>query len=259
MQSKYTEVLVNLLNNTEAKTAIENAMSDYPLYTNPDSLEIGGVKVIPTREELNNKILNYYKYREIGFETFGRFLNELKTSLHEIMPKYNQLFYSLDQEYNIIYNVDYEKIISRQLAGQNANTQDSTTTTTTSANDSSTVTSGITAYDKNIKSLTPQGELDISNDNIDSVSYADEATWNKNNTDNSSTTSGSSGTTGTGTNNVTGTASNNESEDITERTKGNYGVVSAQDLILKYRETVINIEQMIINDPRIAELFMMVY
>ena len=259
MQSKYTEVLINLLNNPLAKEKIDLAMSDYPLYTNPESIEIGNVKLIPTREELNNKILNYYKYREIGFETFGRFLDELKTALHEIMPKYNQLFYSIDQEYNIIYNVDYEKTISRNLDGSNANTQDSTTNSTTSASDTSTVESNQTAYDKNVKTLTPQGELSISNDDIDGVTYADEVTWNKNNTSSSSTTTGTSGTTGTGTNNISGTATNKETEETTEKTKGNYGVVSAQDLILKYRETVINIEQEIINDPRISELFMMVY
>ena len=259
MQSKYTEVLVNLLNNPEAKASIELAMSDYPLYTNPDSITLGGVKLVPTREELNNKILNYYKYREIGFETFGRFLDELKTSLHEIMPKYNQLFYSLDQEFNIIYNVDYEKTISRKLEGENTNNQDSTSNTTSDTSDTSTVNTTSDAYNKNVKTLTPQGELSISNDNIDNVTYADEVTWDKNNSTSSSSSNASSHTNGAGTSNITGTASNNENEDITERTKGNYGTVSAQDLILKYRETIINIEQEIINDKRISELFMMVY
>ena len=51
----------------------------------------------------------------------------------------------------------------------------------------------------------------------------------------------------------------NQIENSTETTKGNFGVVSAQDLILKYRETIINIEQMIINDERIKELFFTLY
>ena len=74
--AKYTEVLVNLLNNPEAKSKIDQAMSTYPLYQRK-SVEEYIPSYIPTREELNNKILNYYRYREIGQETFGRFLFEL--------------------------------------------------------------------------------------------------------------------------------------------------------------------------------------
>lgn len=259
MQARYTEVLYNLMKNEHSMNAINTAMSDYPLYTNPESKEIGGVKLIPTREELNKKILDYYKYREIGFETFGRFLDELRTSLNEIMPKYNQLFYSLDQEFNVVYNVDYEKKIVRALDGTNDNTQSTTTSTSTTASDSTTSSSSVTTNDKNVKSLTPQGELSITNAEIDTVTYADEVAWNKNTSSSSGTTTGSSSTTGSGTNAVTGNITTNEDETTTETTKGNYGVVSAQDLILKYRETIINVEQLIINDPRIAELFMMVY
>ena len=50
-----------------------------------------------------------------------------------------------------------------------------------------------------------------------------------------------------------------EKEGIVETTKGNFGVTSAQDLIMKYRETLLNIEQLIIHDKRIAELFMLIY
>lgn len=259
MEARYTEVLVNLMNNARAMESIQNAMSDYPLYSNPESKEIGGVKLIPTRDELNNKILNYYKFREIGFETFGRFLDELKTALHEIMPKYNQLFYSLDQEFNVVYNVDYEKTIIRNLAGENARNESSNTTTSTNSTDSSTANSITNNYDKNVKSLTPQNELSITAQNINNVKYADEVNWNKNSTDNFTDTSGNASSNGSGQTSSNGTSTNNENENTVERTKGNYGVVSAQDLILKYRETIINVEQLIINDPRIAELFMMIY
>ena len=43
-------------------------MSDYPLYqTDPDALrQYGTAYAIPSRDELNTKILNHYKYYEIG-------------------------------------------------------------------------------------------------------------------------------------------------------------------------------------------------
>ena len=89
------------------------------------------------------------------------------------------------------------------------------------------------------------------NKQIDSVDYANQVDWNKDDATSSGSTSGES--------NVSGTGTNRELESTLETTKGNFGVVSAQDLIKKYREIIINIEQQIINDPRIVELFMLVY
>lgn len=235
--AKYTEVVDNLLRNPNSKDAIDQAMGDYPLYeTDPNLVrQYGTAYAIPTRAELNNKILNFYRFREIGQETVGRWLFELRTALHEIMPKYNQLFYSADQDFNPIYNVDYRKTI---MGEQNANSN-----TTSTGNDSSTNEE----YSKSVNAKTPQSLLSISNEDIDQVNYADDASWGK-----------SSGST-TGTNTTTGNTTSNGSNSTIETTKGNFGVTSAQDLIVKYRETIINIEQQIINDPRIKELFMLIY
>lgn len=38
---------------------------------------------------LEKKIIKHYYYREIGFETVGRFIDRLDTKLNEILPKYN--------------------------------------------------------------------------------------------------------------------------------------------------------------------------
>lgn len=247
IQARYTEVLYNLLKNDRVKQLIDQKMSTYPLYESTSEHEYGIPDIIPTREELNKKILNYYKYREIGFETVGRFLDELEISLNEIMPKYNQLFFSADQDYNIIYNVDYKRTIDRDLSG---NTASNTTSNTT---DSTTTNTESTSWNKNVSSDTPQNQLSITNKQIDSVDYANEVRWNKDDT------SQSGGTSGTANSTASGTGTNRELESTLETTKGNFGVVSAQDLIEKYRKTIINIEQMIINDPRIQELFMLIY
>lgn len=231
--ARYTEVLDNLLRNEQTAPAIAQAMSTYPLYqTDPNKTKrYGTAYQIPTRAELNDKILSYYRFREIGFETVGRFLFELETALKEIMPKYNQLFYSADQDFNPIYNVDYVKTLARDK--------------TNSDKGSSVTNSTIASDGKAVDSQTPQNQLNISSKNIDNVSYADNASWSVNN--NTSNTNGTSETKG------------QENESTIETTKGNFGVTSAQDLIMKYRETIINIEQQIINDARIQELFMIVY
>lgn len=251
--ARYTEVLDNLLRNTEAKAEIDKAMSTYPLYTTDESVtrEYGTAYTIPTRAELNTKILNFYRFREIGTETFGRFIFELETALNEIMPKYNQLFYSADQDFNPIYNVDYRKTIDRNKKDTTVGTQNSASNTSTSGTDSS----SNEAYTKDVNSKTPQDLLGISNTGIDTVSYADNANWGKS----SGSTSGSNSTTGSTSSNGSNSVIGKEDEGIVETTKGNFGVTSAQDLILKYRQTILNIEQLIINDPRIAELFMLIY
>jgi hypothetical protein len=251
--ARYTEVLDNLLRNEQTAQAIGQAMSTYPLYaTDPNRVkEYGTSYTIPTRQELNDKILSYYRFREIGFETVGRFLFELETALKEIMPKYNQLFYSADQDFNPIYNVDYVKNMERNKSDTNIGSNSSNTNTSTSGTDSTTSTDN----GKSVTSKTPQNELNLSNMQIDSVSYADEAGWSKN----SNSTSGSNTTSGNSQTNESSSTVGNEKEGIVETTKGNFGVTSAQDLILKYRETILNIEQLIINDPRIKELFMLIY
>ena len=261
--AKYTEVLYNLLNNEQTKALIDKKMSTYPLYESISKHENGIPDIIPTRQELNKKILNYYKYREIGFETVGRFLDELEISLNEIMPYYNQLFFSADQDYNIIYNVDYKRTIDRDLSGNTTST--SSGETTSNSSDSSTTNTSNTVntdlYTKNVKSDTPQSQLSITNKQIDSVDYANEVTWNKDTTEQTGTSQATNNGTATTTADSTasGTGTNKEIESTLETTKGNFGVVSAQDLIKKYREIIINIEQMIINDSRIRELFMLIY
>lgn len=271
MIAKYTEVLKNLLDEPHTKELIDNAMSSYPLYTSTSERRYGQPNIIPTREELNNAILNYYKYREIGFETVGRFIDELEISLNEIMPYYNQLYYSADQDYNMIYNVDYVKTIEREKD----NTIDTTSSGTTNSSDttntsmdtdvSATSTNNETLNNKNVSSDTPQGLLTIPTDSINNVQYANNVTFDQdinisgNNSSSSTESEGTNTSTGETTTENTGNTQGNEQEDITETTKGNYGVVSAQDLITKYREQIRNITQEIINDPRISELFMLVY
>lgn len=251
--AQYTEVLDNLLHNEDAKTAIDSAMSDYPLYQTDPNLtrQYGTAYAVPTRQQLNDKILNHYRFNEIGQETVGRWLFELKTALHEIMPYYNQLFYSADQDFNPIYNVDYVKTIQREKKDNTVGTQNSTSNTTSTGSDSSTNEE----FTKSVHAKTPQDMLNISNTGIDSVNYADDANWGKS----SGSTSGTNTTNGASTTNGSNSVIGKENEGITETTKGNFGVVSAQDLIIKYRETIINIEQQIINDPRIKELFMLIF
>lgn len=262
IKAKYTVVLKTIMDDPEGRKKLDQALSTYPLYIKKSPEEFIPA-YIPTRQELNEKILRYYKYREIGFETVGRFLDELETAMLEIMPKYNLLFLTADQDFNIIWNVDYKRTIDRNQQGSNeANTSGTDTQdTSTTATDSTTTGNNVESSSKQVKTQTPQDKLSIPAEAIDTVDYADEANWgkDKSNASGTSSSNGSSTAKGTTTRNDTIKGSNTEKETTLETTKGNFGVVSSQDLVLKFRETIRNIEQEIINDPRIAELFMLLY
>lgn len=292
--ARYTVVLNELLKDTEVKAKIDKALSSYPLYEKHSSQEFIP-SYIPTREELNNKILNHYKYREIGFETIARFVDELEISMNEIMPYYNQLFFSADQDYNILANVDYKRTIQADktnehetnMTGSNtidatltsSNTNDVETTTDKTYGTGGTTTTAVngTKTDKTVSSQTPQNEINTPASNIENISYADSVQWNKGTDDTTTTVTVEQTETDSGTvtqntkdtglqkneeehtsiNTASGSSKGNEL--TIESTKGNFGVMATQDLIKKYRETIINIEQQIINDKRIAELFMLVW
>lgn len=276
--AKYTIVLKTLLDDPETKALIDKAMSTYPLYEKR-SEEKYIPSYIPTREQLNKKILDYYKYREIGFETVGRFLTELEVALNEIMPYYNQLYFTVDQDYNIIYNVDYKRESETTRTGkatttgsetqENENTSNGTTTASSQGSDTSDSEATMNSDSKTVESQTPQGVLDIAAKNIDSIPYADKVGWNDSDSEQTTKTTGTTTSETSSTNNQTTTASvdinkNDEtntqgSEQYSETIKGNYGQVSAQALISRYRNLIINIEQRIMNDPRITELFLGIY
>lgn len=247
INAKYTVVLKTLLDDERTKEAIEKAMSTYPIYRATNEFTYG---LIPERSELNQKILNHYKYREIGFETIGRFLDELEIALNEIMPYYNQLYKSLDLMNgldDIFGNVDMTETFEQSSEGSSKGN------TTGEAETNSKTNSKTNSYNKNVSSETPQGNIQYANKDIDSVTHANQIDWQHNTADDEATNEGKDTTKGT---------SNQESTSKTTHTltrKGNQGVNTYAHDVLEFRELFMNIEQRIINDPRIVELFMLVY
>lgn len=61
------------------------------------------------RGELEKKIIEHYYFRQIGFETVGRFKFKLNTRLREIMPRFNKLYKTTLFKYNPIENYNMEE------------------------------------------------------------------------------------------------------------------------------------------------------
>lgn len=267
--SKYTVVLHELLTNEETKEGIQKAMSTYPIYE-PVNEQVYGL--IPSREELNNKILNRYRRYEIGSETVGEFLINLETALNLIMPYYNQLYKSLDimnGVEDIFENVDITETFEEETNRNSSNTlndsiEGSSNTNTTSIVQSTNETeTEMSTSGRNVGSKTPQSQLSVTS--INNITSASEINWNEENSNSTSNSTDGSSTTGTNqtetsqTNESTGTSESNGTTTHTLRRKGNQGVTTYAHDIKKFRDLSINIEKMIVNDREIATCFMTIW
>lgn len=249
--------------NEHTKEALEKALSTYPLYASENET----IKdLIPSREVLNSKLLNHYKYREIGFETVGRFLDELEITMCEIMPRYNELFKTVEIMAELpspFDNVDVTESFRQETFNNTSSGGSSSQSTTTETENTGTSSSDINnkANSKNVRSDTPQDELSIPTNEIDSVNYASEAEWNENKSNASEERSVNDS--GSSTMNSSGTSENaSESSGTVEHTfikKGNQGVNTYAHDMNEFRTSIIDVVEQIINDERINELFMLVY
>lgn len=243
--AKYTVVLKNLLDDPTTKAKIDASLAEYPLYAAPKDYDL-----IPDRAELNRRLLNHYKYREIGFETVGRFLDELKITMDEIMPRYNELLKTVVTMAELpspFDNVDVTETFEEER------TASGTSSSTGTAKDSTTQSSTVGSDNKHVQSQTPQGQLNITAKNIDTVPYADQVDWGKDNSQSNGTSSSNGETTAAGTSSSSGMTRH------TFTKKGNQGVNTYAHDMLEYRTAIIDVVDQIINDPRINELFMLVY
>lgn len=71
------------------------------------------------RSKLNEKILNHYYMREIGFETAGLFKRYLNVKMNEIMPYYNQLYLSAQIEFDPLETYSTNEQYERETTGDN--------------------------------------------------------------------------------------------------------------------------------------------
>lgn len=172
------------------------------------------------------KFNDYYRFHEIGFETVERFQHNLKAKLNLIMPYYSELYRTQLEAKNInfLLNKDLKETFIRDIEGSD-----------TSSNKSSTVADS--------DSLSKESYLD--NGNAD-LSLTDGLTGVNNNVSQ-----------GTSTSNSDSTGSNKSTEKTELISQGNIGITSSAELLQKWRDTIINIDKMIIDECR--DLFMQIY
>lgn len=211
------------------------------------------------RTVLEKKILKHFYTREICEETVGLWKLRLDTKLNEIMPYYNKLYKSELLEFNPLYTAnltrtkktDYD---SNRNENENINDTTKNNGTTNSTNESSvngteSGTSSNTGTD--LYSDTPQGSLT----GVENETYLTNARKTTDSDTTTSTTSNTSNATGSITsaeNKTYGRVRGNtdtltSTEDYLETVVG-YDGANGSDLLLKFRETFLNIDVMILNE-----------
>lgn len=217
---------------TQIRSIVESGTSlfdfDYPIF---DSVY---------RPVLEQKIIDHYYFREIGLETVAQFKHFLKSKLNIIMPYYNEQYEALSvfKTYDPYINKDLTTTEKRDITQDNEN-ETSSNVETIGSN-----TMDADGTDKDIFSDTPQAKL----------SGLDYAT---NLTDSASTSHTEQDTTDSTTGTTTGKGNVTTTDEYLQHIKGFDGMKYTSDVYKDVRETIINIDQLIIEE--LNDLFMNIY
>ena len=177
------------------------------------------------KEVFEKKFIDHFYFYEIGLTPIARFKKALQIKLNDIYPYFKQLYQTelRCNDIDFMLNKDLKEQYTRELTGNSSVNQSSSSTT----NDTS----------LNINNDTPQNKIDDLDQFMTSASK---------NTDNS--TMNSSGT---------NSAENNSTETYSLVSQGNIGVTSSAELLEKWRNVLINIDQLIFEECN--DLFMLIY
>ena len=245
------------------------------------------------RNVLETKILMHYYTREIAHETVGLWKLKLKTKLNEIMPYYNQLYKSELLDFNPLYDVDITRTHVRDSSGtrdtdenRDSESTGSIENTSDRSKDSETITNNRvqnqnnstddgtnnrTSNNTNKYSDTPQGSIiDLAQDkyltNARLINESENTAghWSNSTTQNGTTdgdttvnenenNESTSDTKSNSSTNRTEKTNLTDTETYLERVQGKQGSGDYSEMLLKFRNTFLNIDMMVINE--LEELF----
>lgn len=177
------------------------------------------------RAKLNGRIIDHFWNQEIGLETIDMFQLAMTRKMFEIMPVYNKMYAELD--YPALSTMDINTTADAEATQHN----------TSSGSNDTNVTAGAGA--RSVTSDTPQTRL---------AGNADYATGA-----NDSTNSSHADTTVS----EDGTSDSDSTQNTNSHVTGYEGL--AADLIMRYRQSLMNIDLLIINELQADCLFMAVW
>ena len=206
------------------------------------------------KKEFENKFIEFYYFDEIGYKTPDRFKQRLKNYLDMGFKVWNERYNTEleveKQQINFLLNKD---LIEERTTEGNATGNSSTISTSTSnSNTTSTSTSNsnTTAINKNTVNDTPDTRFTSTENFATSITNDESSTQNTNSgtgeTINTNSGTGETTNTNSGTGETINTSSQNSNVNERFTSKGNIGVTSSAELLEKWREVIIDIDNEII-------------
>ena len=203
------------------------------------------------RKAFEEKFINHYYYREIGYETPFMFMQRLESFLNLKMPYYAKLYETeLEaRKINFLLNKDLKETFIRELTNENTQSVEASSnqTGTGQASTQQTADNNNNHKESSLADGVSQSSLE--------TGYLT-GTSQDNGTSSTDTTSSTSDT-------INATSSSSQSSQGTQSEKtelisqGNIGVTSSAQLLKEWREVILNIDELIIKDC--SKLFMQLY
>lgn len=119
----------------------------------------------PHRKVLEGKIIEHYYFREIGFETFGKFKFKLNSRMREIMPKYIERWRTTILDYHPLDNYEMAEEFTTDSSSTNTANANSTSENVGKESDTpqtpvDTIDEYLTRYNKDNGSVNSNTESD---------------------------------------------------------------------------------------------------
>lgn len=202
------------------------------------------------KKKFEQMFIDHYYFHEIGFETGARFKHSLKSKLNLMSRKYEQLYESelRAKDIDFLLNKDLREEFTRTVDTAGSTTASSRNESTSNSSSNSTSSNNVTA--------------ESSGSNLDNgLSNADADKRKTSHSKDSNNASSKFNDSNTSTQDINAKAQTDNEQSTTEKTvfisRGNIGVTSSAELLQRYRDVMININEMMIDECR--DLFMLVF
>lgn len=213
--SKYTVTLGQLIDG-----GFDIGLTNYPIFDESYRLA------------LNHKIINHFRYREIGQETPSMFKYMINRTMNEIMPEINPLYESISSlnGVNLMDNYSMSETYSEEEKGSGTSQSQGNSKTTTESTDTNKGSSKTQSND------TPMGKIA----DIYSQEYA--TTTSQNTGSNTTTVNG----TATGTDTTTTTSENDNARSFARKTTGKNNGQTYGEILYEMKNKILNVDMMVI-------------
>ena len=192
--------------------------------------------------------------REIGCETYGLWKFRLQNKLNTILPFYAEMYETLTMKFDPLIDTDItntnsgSKFYTLKNEGEKDNKTIHDEVTSQYENQAENETKNIDKY-----SETPQGSLE----DLEAGRYLSNARINDNNNSNIGSGNNEYERNMTDVTTTNTTATHDENNNNMSTIKGKSGGVSYSKLIMEYRKSIINIDQMFLGEFK--DMFMLIY